>query len=147
MRREFRAGTGTQSSHERQVNYLLDENVPPYLTRAIAALHARDYPDDSVLSPRDVGSQGQEDETWIASLIASGEPWTVVGRDLMRKEWSLLQSSELTWFVLNKGWASVEFWDLSSKLVKAWPNIVAAGLRSPGMVFNVALSGKVQLSR
>ena len=129
------------------MNYLLDENVPPYLTRAIAALHARDHPEDTVLSAWDVGSQGQDDETWIATLLAGGAQWTVVGRDRMRKEWSLLQRGELTWFVLNKGWASLTFWDLSSKLVKAWPDIVLAGQRSPGMVFDVAVGGRVRPAR
>lgn len=126
------------------MNYLIDENVPPYLTRAIAALHARDYPDDSVLSPWDIGSHGQGDEIWIPFLISSGAQWTVVGRDLMRKEWPLLHSSGLTWFVLNKGWASLPFWDLSSKLVKVWPDIVVAGQTSPGTVFNVAVGGRVR---
>lgn len=129
------------------MNYLIDENVPPYLTRAIAALHARDYPEDSVLSAWDIGSQGHDDETWIATLTSSGEQWTVVGRDLMRKEWPLLQSSGLTWFVLNKGWASLPFWELSSKLVKVWPDIVFSGQASPGTVFNVAVGGRVRQAR
>ena len=129
------------------MNYLLDENLPPHLTRAIAALHTRDYPDDSILSPWDIGSQGQEDEIWIASLASSGRQWTVVGRDLMRKEWPLLQNGGLTWFVLNKGWASLPYWELSSKFVKVWPDIVLASQTSPGMVFNVAVGGRVRPAR
>ena len=144
MRGAFRARIGPTFNEKRQVNYLLDENLPPYLTRAIAALHARDYPEDSVLSAWDVGSQGQDDEAWIASLISGGAQWTVVGRDQMRKEWSILHTGELTWFVLNKGWASLTFWDLSWKLVKAWPDIVSAGSISPGLIFRISVNGKIE---
>lgn len=128
------------------MNYLLDENVPPYLTRAIAALHARDFPNDNVWSPWDVGSQGQEDEIWIASLLSSGEQWTVVSRDRMRKEWSLLQTTDPTWFILNRGWGNLTFWDLSWKLVKTWPDIVSSGLRSPGRIFRISVNGNIEQS-
>ena len=71
------------------MNYLLDENMPPYLVRAIAALHAREYPDDRIASAEDIQAESVDDESWIESLVQSGEPWTVLTRDLMRREYHL----------------------------------------------------------
>lgn len=124
------------------MNYWFDENMPPPLVRAIAALHARDYPDDRVVSARDTQDEGRSDAEWIASLMQSGEQWTVFTRDAMRKERQLAQSSGLTWFILAPGWASLNYWDMSWKLVKAWPELVAAGRRAPGQTFTVAVNGK-----
>jgi len=129
------------------VNYLLDENTPPYLIRAIAALHARDYPGDGVSSVADLGFAGAGDASWISYLAQSEEDWTVITRDLMRRERSLLRSGNLTWFLLNRGWASFPYWELSWKLVKAWPEMVTAGRRRPGQVFTVAANGRVQQER
>jgi hypothetical protein len=42
------------------VNYLLDENMPPYLVRAIAALHACEYPDDRIASAQDIQAESVE---------------------------------------------------------------------------------------
>ena len=38
----------------------------------------------------------------------------------------------------------MQFWELSWKLVKAWPDIVSAGQREPGQIFSVAVNGRVR---
>ena len=121
--------------------------MPPPLVRAIAALHAREYPDDSVSSVTELGLAGADDTRWIASLAQNEEPWTVVTRDLMRRERSHLQSGDPTWFLLHRGWAGMPYWAMSWKFVKAWPDVVNAGRRAPGPVFTVALNGRVQQAR
>ena len=87
---------------------------------------AWDYPDDGGLAPRqgcgNVPKVGlvRGCKPWISSRDGGchvEKPWTEHRRapDLMRNSgWSLYcNCSELTWFVLNKGWASVEFWDVN----------------------------------
>ena len=95
---------------------------------------------------RDVQSEGVNDLTWIEALVQSREPWTVITRDLMRREWQLVQNSNLTWFLLHRGWASLPYWELSWKLVKAWPDIIAYGQQSPGRVFRVQVNGRIRLA-
>lgn len=51
------------------MNYWFDENMPPPLVKAIAALHARDYPNDRVVSAFDNQGAGRSDVGWICSLI------------------------------------------------------------------------------
>lgn len=124
------------------MNYWFDENVPPQLVKAIAALHARDYPDDRVVSIYATQYEGGSDVEWITALMQSGEQWTVFTQDAMRKERQLVQSSGLTCFILAPGWSSLDYWNKSWKLVKAWPDLVATGRRSPGQMFKVAVNGK-----
>ena len=125
------------------MNYLLDENIPPHLIRAISALHARDYPDEQVVSTHDRQINRVDDMDWIPLLNQSGEQWTIVGRDLFRRERGFLQGGNLTWFVLRPGWAHFPFWILSWKLVRTWPEIVRASQLSTGQIFTVAVSGRV----
>lgn len=129
------------------MNYWFDENMPPQLVAAIEALHARDYPNDRVASVRDTHDVGRSDVEWITWLMQSGEQWTVFTRDAMRKERQLAQGGGLTWFVLAPGWASLDYWNLSWKFVKAWPDLVATGRRSPGQMFTVAVNGKSSPAR
>ena len=129
------------------MNYWFDENMPSPLVGAIAALHARDYPDDRVVSARDTQDEGRSDAEWIGSLMQSGEQWTVFTRDAMRKERQLAQSSGFTWFILARGWADLDYWTMSWKLVKAWPDLVDTGRRAPGQTFTVAVNGKSRPAR
>ena len=125
------------------MNYWFDENVPPPLAKAIAALHAGNVPDDRVVSVSDAQGEGRSDADWITELMRSGEQWTVITRDAMRKERQLVASSGLTWFILARGWAKLDYWNLSWKLVKAWPDLAEVSRRAPGQVFTVAVNGKI----
>ena len=129
------------------MNYWFDENVTPHLVKAIAALHAPNFPDDRVVSVRDAQGEGRSDADWITELMRSEEQWAVITRDAMRKEWQLVQSSGLTWFILARGWPDLDYWNLSWRLVKAWPDLAEASRRSPGQVFTVSLNGKVSPAR
>lgn len=125
------------------MNYWFDENMPPPLVKAIAALHTGKSPADRVVSVRDTQDEGRSDVDWIAELVRSGEHWTVITRDAMRKERQLAASSGLTWFILAKGWANWDYWTLSWKLVKARPELIETSRRAPGQAFTVAANGKI----
>ena len=127
--------------------YLFDENQPPALVLAIRHLHQRDWPEDRIEAVQDRGWKGTDDPVWVDVLASVDEPWTVVTRDAMKREWYQVLGSGGTWFVLNKGWRSMQYWDLVWKLVKAWPVMVDAGRRNPGGVFVVTVNGKVTRDR
>lgn len=129
------------------MNYWFDENVPPPLAKAIAALHVPNFPADQVVSVRDAQGEGRSDVDWITELMQSGDQWTVITRDAMRKERQLVASSGLTWFILARGWANLDYWNLSWKLVKAWPELVETSRRSPGQALTVAVNGKISPAR
>ena len=126
------------------MQYMFDENFPPPLAKSIGLLHARDFPYDRIETARAQGLGGVGDPHWIRELVLSGELWTVVTRDAMRRERNMVAGSGLTWFIFHPGWASLKFWDLSWRMVKAWPEVAAAGRRHPGSVFDVDLSGRIK---
>ena len=128
------------------MNYLIDENLPPALSRGILPLHQRDYPNERVVSAREMGYTGVPDEIWINDLAGKDEEWTVVTVDRLRKQRDILKDSGLTWFILARGWSSLGYWNQAWKLVKAWPDIVRHVKESPGSVFLVNVNGKITLS-
>ena len=130
-----------------QLNYFFDENFSHFLANAIAQLHRNDFPDDRVTSARGMNLEGAADQTWVGVLEASGESWVVLTHDRMRKEWRTVQTSGVTWFIFERGWSSLRFWDEAWKLVKAWPEIIEASQRSRERAFNVAVSGRVRPAR
>jgi hypothetical protein len=123
------------------VNYFFDENFSPPLVRAISALHSRDNENDSITYARAMDFAGVWDPTWINALGQHGDDWTILSHDRMRRERQLVQTSRFTWFIFDRGWSNLKFWDESWKLVKAWPDIVEACRRSPGQVYSVSVSG------
>lgn len=109
--------------------YLFDENQPPALVLAIRHLHQRDWPEDRVQSVQDRGWEGTDDSVWIDVLAGLEVPWTVVTRDMMDKEWYQVLGSSGTWFVLNKGWRTMQYWDLAWKFGESLAQY--GGSRSP----------------
>ena len=129
------------------MNFYWDENMPPPLARAIFELHRRDYPNDTVLTYHDAQWRGHPDELWIDHLIATGEDWSVITGDRMRQHREIVRRSGLTWFIFNRGWNSLDFWEKSWKAVKCWPSIVRLSQERPGNVFGVAVNGRIALER
>ena len=127
------------------MNYLIDENLPPSLSRAIAQLHQRDYPNERVASAREMGFAGVPDETWINDLAGRNEEWAVVTVDRLRKQRDILKDSRLTWFILARGWSSLGYWNQAWKLVKVWPDIVRNAKELPESVFSVNVNGRITL--
>ncbi len=125
------------------MNYLFDENLPPSLATAIRALHRADSPDDDVVSIRDQDWEGAQDPDWINSLASSPHQWSIVTRDKMKSEAAILRHSNLTWFLLRKGWSSCQYWDLSWKMVKTWPSLVDVANDRSGTVNRVQVSGGI----
>lgn len=91
------------------------------------------------------------DEEWISKLAEQGD-WIVISGDLritrnpgQRKAWL---ESGLVAFFLAPGWANLQLWDHSWRLLKWWPAIVlqASRIRAPaGFIVPVSASKLEQL--
>jgi len=126
------------------LNFLLDNNLPPRVARALSCLSK---PDGHVVIPlRDKFEKNTPDIEWIQSLSTEIEEWVIISKDIgiTRKkiEREVWEKSNLTAFFLVKGWNNIDFWDLAWKLVKWWPIIVDQAIRiQSGTGFLVPVSG------
>jgi hypothetical protein len=130
------------------VRFFLDNNLSPYLARALNALS--EPGGDEVRHIADSRfARNTPDVVWIDALAKEGD-WCIVTQDRLTKnphEKEALRRSGLTTFVLSKGWSSFKEWHKAWLLVRWWPVIIQqAGLVSGG-VFEVPVkfSGKGRL--
>jgi hypothetical protein len=130
------------------VKFLVDNNLSPYLAKALAALCEPDSIEVKHL--RDKFAANTPDVDWIGALAAEGD-WAVVSQDrLTRKspEREALRRSGLTAFILAKGWSQLGEWDKAWHLVRWWPRIMAsAGLVSGAFEVPVVFSGQGKLKQ
>ncbi len=127
------------------MNFLFDENLPHRLALAVGTLHGRDYPDGRVVSVRDQAWEGYEDRDWIHLLAGSCESWAILTRDKMRNEIDLIRQGNLTWVIMHRGWAKIPYWEVSWKLIKAWPEIVGQTITRPGQTYRLQINGKLAI--
>lgn len=118
---------------------VLDENLPPAIARALAALSVGS--DHSVLHVRDLVPRATPDVDWIPIAAAQGVD-AVVSLDhrmLTRKqELASLRAWRLTVFILAAGWSGMKIWDKAWLLTRWWPRLVeTAEAAPPGSVFRV----------
>jgi hypothetical protein len=109
------------------LNFLLDENLPPALARALDAL--RHPGAQSVRTERDHVPGGTTETDWIPVVARAGGHVVVSGDRRMttrKHELQALRTAKLTTFILSKGWAHLPFWDQAWLLVRWWPTIVEA---------------------
>jgi hypothetical protein len=123
---------------------LFDNNLSPYLAKAIGALCASE--ELEVVHKRQKFRGDTPDVDWIRSLGNEGG-WAVITEDRLTRnplEKEALRRSGLTTFILASGWARLTFWDQAWHLVRWWPRIVTqAGLVHGGVfVVPVKFSGK-----
>lgn len=129
------------------MKFFFDNDLPLRLARAMNTLCGPDG--DSVTGLRDKFSQDATDVVWVADLAKEGD-WIIVSVDhgLFRKtvEGEALRKSGLTAFFLSKGWGNKRFWEFAYSLMRWWPEIVAAGARYRGCLFEVParLTGKLK---
>ena len=106
------------------MNYFWDENLPPSLSRAISALHEKEFPADKVVSYRELQWDGDPDEIWINKLTQIGGDWAALTGDRLLQHRELVRQSGLTLFIFDRTWGNLDFWTRSWKTIKAWPDIV-----------------------
>lgn len=131
------------------MKFLIDNNLSPYLAKAIAALCEPDSV--QVQHLRDKFPENTPDVDWIAALATEGD-WAIVSQDrLTRKspEREALRRSGLTAFILAKGWSNLQEWDKAWHLIRWWQRIMqGAGLVSGGAFeVPVVFSGKGMLKQ
>lgn len=112
------------------MKFILDNNLSPVHAQALDPYsraegcevhHLRDKFDQS--------GDERKDEYWLPALSKEGG-WIVVSGDIrifknpqLRKVWI---DSKLTTFFLAKGWTNIEPWDQGWRLMRWWPQIIAA---------------------
>lgn len=132
------------------MKFLIDNNLSPYLARALAALSSPH--DIEVIHLRDKFLKNTPDIEWINAL-STEQGWSVVTQDRLIKnplEKEALRRSGLTAFVLAKGWSAQLEWDKAAQLVRWWPRIIEqASLVRGGAAFQVPwkISGKGQFKQ
>lgn len=122
----------------------LDNNLPPALARALAALSEPDK--HTVSHLKEKFSPNVVDITWIEALSKEGG-WVIITHDNLNKglEREALRRAGLIVFFLDKSWSDHKFWDKAYQLVRWWPRIIeqAEGIQG-GAAFKVSwnFSGK-----
>jgi hypothetical protein len=134
------------------LKFLIDNNLPPALARALDALSVHgDLPVESVVPLRDHFAPDTPDIDWMTQLAAEGG-WNVVSGDNFRKstaERELLRRAGFNVFVLQKSWSSQQYWQKSAQLVLWWPKIVDYARQSQKAAVKVPwrLTGKFEQIR
>ena len=88
-----------------------------------------------------------DDYDWLNTLAHEGG-WVVLSEDvrlarsnLQRKVW---QDRPIVVLVLKKGWKGMKLWDRAWRLIRFWPDIVAAASKAdPGSAHEIAQNGKL----
>ncbi len=129
------------------MKFLLDNNLPPRLARALNELSKGSG--HEVVALRDRFQPETEDASWIRHLGAEGG-WSVVSGDLNifknPVELAAWRESKFTIFFLARGWSSLEYWVKASKLVHVWPTIQThASTVRPGAAYVVHVNGKLEV--
>lgn len=107
------------------MKFLLDNNLPPALARALNELSKVEGHSVVHLSekfPRDTA-----DIDWITALKAEGD-WVIVSQDQFRKsdlEKEAFRQAGLTVFCLAKHWSKARYWEKAHQIVRWWPAIMA----------------------
>ncbi|WP_234638928.1 hypothetical protein [Delftia tsuruhatensis] len=136
------------------MNFLFDANMPPSLAAAIACLGADRFEPghiDKVVHLTELFPADTQDITWLTTLGQDrGARWTIISRDGFRKqkgaERQVLRQYGLSVFVLQKSWASRQYWELSAQFVHWWPRIVAQACATEKAAMEVpwSISGRFQ---
>lgn len=125
------------------MKFFIDNNLPPAIARALDELTK----DAQVTHLREKFDPGTDDLTWITQLKREGH-WVVVSNDRFAKndlEKEAFYESDILVFRLAKGWANLDYWTKSAKLVHVWPILMKqAGLITGGGVFEVTVAGKLK---
>ena len=117
------------------MNFLLDNNLPPSLARALQELSHKHWDNEhSIIHLKDRFPQNTPDADWITDLSSHTGRWVVVTHDNLNKglEREVLRRAGLLVFMLNKSWSSHAYWDKAHRLILWWPSIVDQSERITG---------------
>ncbi|AGI26492.1 hypothetical protein H681_23125 [Pseudomonas sp. ATCC 13867] len=121
------------------MNFLIDNNLPPALARALNELCKADG--HAVVPLRDKFPMSTPDVHWIAALAAEGG-WAVISQDKFTKgdvERRAFRESGIPIFCLAKQWGQEDYWKKAHNLVRWWPAILKqSSLISGGAAFKVS---------
>ncbi|MBF8780978.1 hypothetical protein IV505_14775 [Pseudomonas fulva] len=120
------------------MNFLIDNNLPPAIARALHELSKNEG--HLVIPLKDRFPSNATDIHWISELKTEGG-WAVVSQDKFSKgdaERLAFRECGLPIFCLAKQWAQMTYWSKAENLVRWWPAITQqAGLISGGAAFRV----------
>jgi hypothetical protein len=120
------------------LRFLLDNNLPPPLARALHELSKKDG--HAVEHLRDKFPANTDDVTWI-NILREEDDWAIISQDRFRKgqlEAKAIRESGLPVFCLAKHWTGESYWEKAHNLVRWWPSIIQqAELISGGAAFKV----------
>lgn len=121
------------------MNFLIDNNLPPAIARALHELCKAEG--HSVIPLRDKFASDAPDIHWITQLQAEGG-WAVISQDKFSKgdvERQAFRACGLPVFCLTRQWGQTPYWSKADNLVRWWPAIMKqAELISGGAAFRVA---------
>jgi PIN like domain len=120
------------------LKFLIDNNLPPQLARALHEL-SKPYGHE-VVPLKEKFPPSTADSVWIGDLKSEGN-WVIISQDNFRKgdlEKAAIRSCGLPIFCLSKQWVSQQYWAKAHNLVRWWPAITEqANLISGGAAFRV----------
>lgn len=108
------------------MKFLLDNNLPPALARALHELTYADFDEEhEVVHLKDKFPASTPDVEWIEALTKEGD-WVVITHDKFNKgfEREVLRRAGIKVFMLDKSWGNHDFWEKAYQLVRWWPAIV-----------------------
>lgn len=120
------------------MNFLIDNNLPPAIARALNELTKTEG--HSVIALKDRFAANTPDIEWITELSSEGG-WAVVSQDKFTKgdaERKAFRESGLPIFCLAKQWGQSTYWEKAENLVRWWPAIMQqAAMVRGGAAFRV----------
>jgi len=124
------------------MKFLVDYNLSPRITRALANLEGEDG--DTVVHLADKFPNDTADVDWLKTLGSEGG-WAVITSDKhlasRPNELKAWHDGGLVVYILRKPKPDLTFWDQAWKLIKRWPAIKATAQNaSPGDGFLVYFS-------
>ena len=120
---------------------MVDENLPPPMAKALAALFAGKH---EVVHLREKFGSAVKDTEWIGALNAEGH-WVIISADRRitknKAERQAFKSSKLVGFFLSSGLQKAELTKLVERLMALWETIeTQAELVDGGAMFEIPMT-------
>lgn len=129
------------------MRFFFDNNLPQKLAGALGYLENERGIEIKHL--RDLYKPNEKDTVWIADLGKQGD-WVILTKDNAisknhdeRLAW---EESKLPIIFFASSLLDQDFWELSSKVIKAWPTIKATLAASSAKRFDLTANGKIKPS-
>lgn len=114
------------------MKFLIDNNLPPPLAKALHELSIKDG--HSVIHLSEKFPRNAPDIDWIQALKDEGD-WVVVSQDQFKKsdlEKKAIRECGLAVFCLAKHWTNEPYWNKAHNLVRWWPALIDQSERVAG---------------